>query len=133
MKKTFCQNVFIKKMCVRIIATCNCKVVNHTKNAKQFFPQGKFNSSESYSSTLYQYFIHPLHAIISITIIYHQNYIVNCQKYFVILKKTFCLWWTKSFTVVCIFLAKKISKYNLNAAYIYIYNICIYIWYIYII
>ena len=66
---------------------CDCKVVNHTKNLKQFFPQGKFNSSGSYSSTLYPYFIHPLHAIISRSIAYTQDYIAKCEKYFAILKK----------------------------------------------
>ena len=44
-------------------SNCDCKVVHHTKNTKQFFPQGKFNSSGSYSSALYPYFIHPLHVI----------------------------------------------------------------------
>ena len=66
---------------------CNCKVVNHTKNAKQFFPQGKFTSSRSYSSSLYPYFIHPLHAIISRTIAYTQNYIGKCKNCFVVLTK----------------------------------------------
>ena len=61
---------------------CDWKVVNHTKNGKQFFPQGKFNSSGSYSSTSYPYFIHPMHAIISRNIAYTQNYIAKCKQCF---------------------------------------------------
>ena len=68
---------------------CNCKVVNHTKNAKQFFPQGKFTSSGSYSSRLYPYFIHPLHAIISRSIACTQNYMAKCEKCFAVPTKTF--------------------------------------------
>ena len=64
---------------------CDCKVVNCTKNAKQFFPQEKFNSFGSYSSTLYPYFIHPLHGFISRNIAYTQNYIAKCEKCFAIL------------------------------------------------
>ena len=36
---------------------CTCKVVNHTKNAKQFFSQGKFYSSKLYFSPLYPHYI----------------------------------------------------------------------------
>ena len=37
---------------------CDCKVVNHTKIAKQFLTQRKFNSYKLYFSSLYPYFIH---------------------------------------------------------------------------
>ena len=68
---------------------CDCKVVNHTKNAKQFFPQRKFTSSGSYSSRLYLYFIYPLHAIISRSIACTQNYMAKCEKCFAVPTKTF--------------------------------------------
>ena len=45
---------------------CGCKVVNHTKIAKQFFSRGKFNSSRLCLSTSYPYFIHSLHYEIQI-------------------------------------------------------------------
>ena len=60
---------------------CDCKVVNHMKIAKQFFSKGKF-----YFSTLYLYFIHPLHTSIKWNITYTQNYTTKCKKCFVILK-----------------------------------------------
>ena len=45
---------------------CDGNVVNHEKNAKQFFSQGEFNSSTLYFSTLYPNDIHILfiHCII---------------------------------------------------------------------
>ena len=36
---------------------CDCKVVNHPKQEKQFFSQRKFNSSALYSSTLHPNYI----------------------------------------------------------------------------
>ena len=39
---------------------CSFKVVNHTKNVKQFFPQQKFNSSTLYFSISYLHYIHIL-------------------------------------------------------------------------
>ena len=103
------------------------------------FPQGKFNSSGSYSSTLCPYFIHPLHAIISRNISRTQNYITKCKKcftilkknlrlqqgksfttldIFTILKKNLRLQQDKSFTTLGIFTGKWISKDNLNADFI---------------
>ena len=71
---------------------CNCKVVNHEKRAKQFFSQGKFNSSTLYFSTLYPNYIHILliHYILlsKKNIVYTQNYIAKRKKCFsVFLKK----------------------------------------------
>ena len=42
---------------------CDCKLVKNTKIAKQLFSKGKFNSLKLYFSTLYPYFIYPLHII----------------------------------------------------------------------
>ena len=36
---------------------CNCNAVNHTRKAKQFLSQGKFNSSTLYFSTLHPHYI----------------------------------------------------------------------------
>ena len=94
---------------------CDWKVVNHTKNAKQFFLQEKFNSSGSYFSTLYPYFTHPLHAIINRNIAYTQNYIAKCKKCFAILKKNLRLRRATSLTTLGIFIAKWISKDNSNS------------------
>ena len=66
---------------------CNCKVVNHKKNAKQLFSQEKRISSTLYFSTWYPYFIHPLHTIIKINIAYTQNNTTKCKKCYAILKK----------------------------------------------
>ena len=97
---------------------CDCKVVNLLKIAKQFFSKGKFNSSKLYFSTLYPYFIHPLHTIIKRNCTYTQNYITKCKKCFAILKnlqKTFSsVGGGKSHTTLGIFIAKWISNDNLN-------------------
>ena len=94
---------------------CDRKVVNHTKNAKQFFLQGKYNSSGLYSSTLYPYFIHPLYAIISGNIAYTQYYMAKCKKCFAILKKNFHLRRAKSFATLDTYIVEWISKDNSNA------------------
>ena len=65
---------------------CNCRVVNHTKIAKQFFSKAKFNLSKLYFSTLYPYFIHPLHTIIKRNVGYTQITPQNVKKCFAILK-----------------------------------------------
>ena len=68
---------------------CGCKVVNHTKIAKQFFSRGKFNSSRLCLSTSYPYFIHSLHTIIKRNIAYTQNYIPNGKNALQFLKNIF--------------------------------------------
>ena len=82
---------------------CDCKVVNHTKIAKQFFSQGKFNLLKLYFSTLYPYFIHPLHTIIKRNIVHAQNYTTKSKKCLAVLKH-FHLWRGKSLTRLGIFL-----------------------------
>ena len=66
---------------------CNCEVVIHEKNAKQFFHQEKFNSSTLYFSTLYPHFTFPFHTIFIRNIPYTQNYIAKCKKCFSSLKR----------------------------------------------
>ena len=87
---------------------CDCKVINHAKNAKQFFPQGKLNSSTLYFSTSHPHFIHLLHTIIKIIIAYRQIYITKCKKCFTIVK---------SLATFCIFMAKWISNDNLTTGW----------------
>ena len=62
---------------------CNCKVVDHAKIAKEFFPKETL-----IRFTLYLYFICPLHTIIKRNDGYNQNYTTKCKKCFAILKKT---------------------------------------------
>ena len=64
------------------------KVVNHTKNGKQFLYQGKLNSF-TYFSTLYSYFIDPLHTVIKRNIAYTQNDIAKYRKSLAIFTKIF--------------------------------------------
>ena len=85
---------------------CDCKVVNYTKIAKQFFSQGKFNSSKLYFSASYPYFIHPLHTIIKRNIAYTQNYTTKWKKCFAIFKKHFRLYQGKNLATLGIFTAK---------------------------
>ena len=71
---------------------CDCEVVNHTKNKKQFpspSSQKNLNSSGSGSSKLYPYFFHPMYAIISRSIAFNQNYILKYKRCFAIVKKNF--------------------------------------------
>ena len=77
-----------------------------------FFSQGKFNSFKLYFSTLYPYFIHPLHTIIKRNITYIQNYTKNVKNASQFLKKHFRLQRGKSLGV---FITKWISNENLNA------------------
>ena len=37
---------------------CDCNVVNHEKNVKQFFSQGEFNPSTLYPNDIHILFIH---------------------------------------------------------------------------
>ena len=60
---------------------CDCKVIKHTKIVTPL-----------YFSTLYPYFIHPLHTIAKRNIAYTKNYTTKCKKCFPILKKHFHLW-----------------------------------------
>ena len=49
---------------------CNCKVVNHMKNVKQFFPKGYFIHVRFFHiiSKLYPHFTHPLYTV------FHKKY-----------------------------------------------------------
>ena len=85
---------------------CGCKVVNHTKIAKQFFSRGKFNSSRLCLSTSYPYFIHSLHTIIKRNIAYTQNYNTKWKKCFAILEKHFRLRQGENLATFGIFIAK---------------------------
>ena len=99
---------------------CNRKVVNHEKNVKQFFSQGKFNSSKLYFSiilsSLHPHFTHPLHIIIKRNIVYTQSYIAKCKICFSIRTKNFRLPRAKIHAVLGIFVAKWVSNNNSNAA-----------------
>ena len=81
---------------------CNCKVVDHAKIAKEFFPKETL-----IRFTLYLYFICPLHTIIKRNDGYNQNYTTKCKKCFAILKKKhFCLWQGKNLATLGKFIAK---------------------------
>ena len=83
---------------------CDCKVVDYTKIAKQFFSQGKFNSSKLYFSESYPYFIHLLHTIIKRNIAYTENYTTKWKKCFAIFKKHFRLYQGKNLATLGILL-----------------------------
>ena len=103
---------------------CDYKIVNHTKIAKQFFSQGKFNSFKLYFSKLYPYFIHPLHTIIKRNTTYIQNYPKKCKKCLAFLKRHFRLRRGKSPATLGIFIAKWILNDNSNAVP-FLNNFCI--------
>ena len=71
--------------CIANSSCCYCNVVNHEKNAKQFFSQGEFISSTLY----FPCYIQMLSTIIKRSIAYTQNYITKSKKCFSILKITF--------------------------------------------
>ena len=97
---------------------CDGNVVNHEKNAKQFFSQGEFNSSTLYFSTLYPNDIHILfiHCIILskrvLLILKITSQITKNASQF--LKKT-PQQRTKSLAALGTFIAKWLSMDNSNA------------------
>ena len=93
----------------------NHNVVNHEKNVKQFFSQGKFNSSTLFFSLLYPHFTHPLHTIWKINFIYNQNYIAKCIQCYSNLKWNFHLQQAKMLAELGVLIAKWVSNNNLNA------------------
>ena len=99
---------------------CDCNVVNHEENAKQFFSQGELNSSKLCFSMLCPNDIHVLFihyillpkGVLLILKITSQN-TKNISQF---LKKNFHLQWTKSLAALGIFIAKWVSNDNSNAA-----------------
>ena len=74
---------------------CDSKVVNGSKNAKQFFFQGKFNSSTLYFSPLYPNYIHILfhHPLIHY---YRKKYCLHPKLHHK-MQIMLCISYTKSF------------------------------------
>ena len=74
---------------------CDSKVVNDMKNVKQFFSQGKFNSSTLYFSLLYPHHIHILfHHLL---IYYYQRKYCLHLKLHCKMQIMLCISYTKSF------------------------------------
>ena len=68
-------------------SNCDCKVVNHTKNTKQFFPkENLIHLDHTLPHYIHILFIHYMLFIISRNIAYTQHYIEKCKKWFAILK-----------------------------------------------
>ena len=93
----------------------DCKVVNHEKIAMPFFSQGKFNSSKLLFSTIYPYSIHPLYTY------YYQNkyylYSKLHQKMEKMLRNSQKKFrWSKNLVTLGVFIAKRISNDDSNAA-----------------
>ena len=68
---------------------CSCKVVNHEKNVRQFFSQGKFSLSPLYPNYIHILLIYCMQLLKEICFIPKKVTLQKRKKCFSILKKTF--------------------------------------------
>ena len=98
-------------------SNCDCKVVNHTKNTKQFFPkENLIHLDHTLPHYIHILFIHYMLLLVEILLILNIT-LENAKNDLQFWKQNFRLWRAKCFATLSIFIAKWISKDNSNAVY----------------